>query len=560
MKNIKKYGIVASLAVLGFSCADIDPLEFDVEKPASIVEFDRINAFDDLKSYLPENSSFRIGSKIPLPDYGSMGLYYRVMNRNFNEITPSTEASHGAVVQNDGSLNLASLENFFDAVEVSGISVYWNNLITHSGQNSTYLNSIIAPLVIPGDEGTYLINFEDSEFGDNFPMHNGGSSVVVTDPVTQTGKVLNVLGPQTFPMFSITLPDGVTLGDVETLTFDFNGAGCCGLYGQGLRMGISDGPTVSTFTGYGSPASFGAPDGGWSRNAIILPFADLNLTASQKELNSFTLSVGSATGAANYFIDNLRLFWRQEGETIPKTGEEITEILTYEMDKWISGIAEVGNEGIKTWNVLSHPMSNDNPTELRSGEEMESIPDGTFFWQDHLGPQYGVLAFQMARQYGDSDDLYFINETGLVGNPAKLDGLMQYISYLESNGVQVDGIATEIRIDLSSSLAQVASLFQQLASTGMRIKISSLEVILDSTNPTPVMMNRQEDLYTELVESYFEHIPSNQQYGMVFGRAVDLQEDPLRQGIWYRYRTSENLLDRKPAYAGIAQGLINAFD
>src|SRR5690606_41184434 len=102
----------------------------------------------------------------------------------------------------------------------------------------------------------------------------------------------HVLGPQTFPQFQINLPEGLTLGDAKSVTIDFKGAGCCGLYGGGMRMAISSSVGSVSLSNYNSPSGYGAPDNVWFRNGIILPIADLNLSNAQKELTSFVLTIG----------------------------------------------------------------------------------------------------------------------------------------------------------------------------------------------------------------------------------------------------------------------------
>src|SRR6185503_13439799 len=138
--------------------------------------------------------------------------------------------------------------------------------------------------------GTDIIaNFEADNLAKTYPMTSGGSGTVVNDPKGESGKVLNVVGVQTHPQFTVTVPAGRTLGDYTTLTMDFYGTGSTGLFGTGMKMSINGGALVN----YGSPSSFGCPDGGWGRAKIVLPLATMALTDDQKKLTSFTLAVGS---------------------------------------------------------------------------------------------------------------------------------------------------------------------------------------------------------------------------------------------------------------------------
>jgi hypothetical protein len=154
-------------------------------------------------------------------------------------------------------------------------------------------------------EQTTIADFETNHVGDTYPMTGGnGQCEVVRDP-SGTSNVLHIFGPanMAYPTLPIALPAGTRLGDYQTLRFDFNGGNNSGRYGQGLRMAINHHP----LTGFESAAAFGCPDGAWGRGLIALPLADLPLSEAEKELTAFTLTLGSATGAGNYYIDNVVL-------------------------------------------------------------------------------------------------------------------------------------------------------------------------------------------------------------------------------------------------------------
>jgi hypothetical protein len=82
----------------------------------------------------------------------------------------------------------------------------------------------------------------------------------------------------------------------------------------------------------------------------------------------------------------------------------------------------------------------------------------------------------LARQYGNSSDKLFINDYGLENSLAKCDGLIDYVSYIESKGAQVDGIGTQMHLSLSADTSKIAQMFQKLAATGKLIKISEFDI------------------------------------------------------------------------------------
>src|SRR5690606_8094825 len=156
------------------------------------------------------------------------------------------------------------------------------------------------------------------ELDKSFTMLGEGTNRVVADPDGKSGHALNVKGPRSYPQLQITLPEGRKLGDYLNVTIDFKGGGCCGFYGAAMRLAISASPVGVPLGDYGSPASFGVPDGELGRGLIELPIVTLNLTPAQKEWTQFVLTVGSECGSRDYRIDNVTMNWEVTGETIIK--------------------------------------------------------------------------------------------------------------------------------------------------------------------------------------------------------------------------------------------------
>src|SRR5690606_36665049 len=150
-----------------------------------------------------------------------------------------------------------------------------------------------------------------------------------------------------------------------------------------------------------SPSGYGAPDNVWFREGIILPIANLNLNNAKKELTSFVLTIGSATGGADYLIDNISIQWEKIGETIVKTPEEKAEIFTGELDKWIAAIGAAGKDRVNSWSVVYQPMDEDNPSQLRIGAGVDELPYITFYWQDFRGKDYANIAISMIKQHAN---------------------------------------------------------------------------------------------------------------------------------------------------------------
>mgnify|MGYP000874262027 FL=1 len=114
MKYINKILLTLISTVVLASCVDDAPLMFDVREPSSIAELKYLNDYDVLKSYIDRtaNPNFKLGLGVSVSEYNAKGVVYRLANSNFDEIVAGWEMKHGAVVQDDGSLNLANVTTF----------------------------------------------------------------------------------------------------------------------------------------------------------------------------------------------------------------------------------------------------------------------------------------------------------------------------------------------------------------------------------------------------------------------------------------------------------------
>jgi GH35 family endo-1,4-beta-xylanase len=239
------------------------------------------------------------------------------------------------------------------------------------------------------------------------------------------------------------------------------------------------------------------------------------------------------------------------------TSEEKRDTIASELERWISGMLEVSKDYVKAWDVVNEPMDDASPYELKSGIGEEETSD-IFYWQDYLGEDYAVLAFNLAREYGNSDDILFINDYNLEYDIDKCKGLIQYVEYIESQGAVVDGIGTQMHITIDSDTANIDEMFTLLAATGKIIKISELDIGLgdnvQTDDATDEQYIAQEEMYKYVVEKYFEIIPADQRYGITIWSPLDSSDDSSWRagepiGLW-----TEDY-SRKRAYSGFADGL-----
>jgi len=571
MNMIKKWtgGITICIAMSSIfvACSSFENREFTIDKPQSLIDQEVRDAYKELKTYInySDQPNFKLGVELDLNEVTSNSPLYRLMQSHFDEVN-LTRLNHMDFVAD----NTPVTTNFSSALEANmsaAMPIHAGHLVWHEKQRDAYMRGLIANVTLPGQSGSdVLVNFDNDAIGTAYPTTNSGASAkVVADPDGKSGNALRVLKTTgtAFPQFTVTLPAGRTLGQYKSATIDFKGGGSFGLFGSGMRLAITSSLGDPALTGYGGPSSFGVADNVWGRGTIVLPLANLNLTEQQKELTTFIVTIGSQTGSADYLLDNLTFKWETPGETIVKTPAEKKTIITAELDKWIKAIAGSGKDKVKSWSVVYQPMDEANPSQLRSGPATGTPPANTFYWQDYLGKDYGAIAVGMVKQYANADAKIFFTETNLVDNPSKIQGLKDFIAYTEEKGAKVDGIATELALNVGQDKTKVETMLQGLAGTGKLIKISALDIGTGGATPqaTPALYQEQAEMYKWFVKAYNSAIPAAQRAGITFRSPHDRASgDSWRPnepvGLWTRFTSGSTVnagYQRKPAYIGVLE-------
>jgi GH35 family endo-1,4-beta-xylanase len=713
MKYLTKLWLSAIAVSLLASCADDSKLLFEKDKPANVAELEYLRDYDVLKSYIDRNTNpnFKLGAGVSVSDFTKQGVDHSLIVSNFDEVTAGWEMKHGAVVQDGGSLSFASVSDFISKSKASNVTIYGHTLTWHANQNAEYLNSTIAPTVIPGtggpswevissadfetdDESNFTSNAEAvrSFTADGTGADGTGRALQVTNaavrandwnsqffitfsPATQVGEKyilsmdVRADAAATFSTQAHVVPysykhwnffdqvsanttwapfvkeitisaetSGTTaiafnLGNTATSYYfdnikvskfnesgggptlepsiipnsDFeNGDGGWAGWGNGSTRGLS--AAGGGFGDAGYAYSFTNPSAvnfweaqvaydlspmlqmgstyvlnfkvkasiagniraeiqssadyssdGFGTFAVTTDWEEhtLQTTANKEDRNRFLFSFGDFAGTVYVDDVTLRRIDPDGGgdQIIEKTPAEKKEIIYNELERWIAGMLEVSKEYVKAWDVVNEPMDDGDPYKLKTGVGKE-LSEDEFYWQDYLGKDYAVDAFKLAAQYGNSNDILFINDYNLEYNLDKCRGLIEYVEYIESQGARVDGIGTQMHISTDSEKEKITQMFELLAETGKLIKISELDIGVEKKTPQAVDEDykAQAEMYQFVVEKYFEIIPAAQRYGITIWSPRDSPAssswragEPI--GLW-----TEGY-NRKRAYAGFAEGL-----
>lgn len=531
-----------------------------MEKPQSVALQDSLdNNYNPLKTYVDSvNSDFTLGAGVSLSTYTDEGVMYRLVNSNFKEITAGDGMKHEAVVQSDGSLEIEPITNFLTAAEKAGISVYSHTLVWHANQNAEYLDSTIAPTLVESDGPTWdLVTGPDFETDEatNYESNtnaitsftaegegaNGeGRALIVTNEEVRE----NDYGSQLFVTFS----PQTEIGEQYKLSMEVRADKEASFATQ----------AHSEPGGYLHYDFFGqitaTPE--WTTYTMQITIGD-NTTGAG------TIAFNLGNTATSYYFDNIELTKFNEGggkKYEEKTPEEKKKILSDELERWIAGMMSNASS-VNAWDVVNEPITDGSPMAGQNGFQLktagENPPSDHFYWQDYIGEDYGVQAFQLAREYGDEEDLLFINDYNLEYNLDKCRALINYMEYIEDNGAIVDGIGTQMHLSINSDKKNITEMFRLLAATGKLVKVSELDIGLggiSTDNATPDLYEEQAAMYQYVVEQYFEIVPEDQRYGITVWSPLDSPEnsswragEPI--GLW--------TLDynRKRSYGGFAKGL-----
>ena len=292
------------------------------------------------------------------------------------------------------------------------------------------------------------------------------------------------------------------------------------------------------------------------------------------------------TADATLDVHSVRVCKVTKSNSIPLKPEEKKSLLTDAMGKWIDGMMEATDGYVTSWDVVNEALwdkdeDGDGKFDLQHAATASADDKkNCFYWQDYLGDiDYVRTAVAAARKSfaahnGDPEKLkLFINDYNLESDwddNGKLRSLIQWIKDWEADGVtKIDGIASQMHIycyadpvKQESVKNHIVKMLELMKKSEKLCKISELDMgYVDAAGKdvtydqmTEEQHKEMRDLYTFVLQKYFEIIPIDKQYGITQWCATDSPKDSgwrpgLATGLW-----DLNYL-RKHTYAGFAVGL-----
>ena len=315
---------------------------------------------------------------------------------------------------------------------------------------------------------------------------------------------------------------------------------------------------------------------------------NIKLNLPEVEGGNYDVILKPQTAGATLDVHGLSICKVTKMNSIPLTDEEKKDTLTWAMGKWIDGMMEATDGYVTSWDVVNEALSGedkdgDGKFDLQSAKRGNVSADdakNNFYWQDYLGDiDYVRTAVADARKSfaahnGDPEKLkLFINDYNLESDwddNGKLRSLIKWIKDWEADGVtKIDGIASQMHISCyadpktqEKKKNHIVKMLELMKESGKLCKISELDMgYVDAAGNkvtydqvTEEQHKEMRDLYTFVLQKYFEIIPIDKQYGITQWCATDSPKDSGWRkgeptGLW-----DLNYL-RKHTYAGFAVGL-----
>lgn len=311
---------------------------------------------------------------------------------------------------------------------------------------------------------------------------------------------------------------------------------------------------------------------------------------------AFNLNVNK--NQVDYYFADIHWCTVEKGNKIPLTPEEKKDTLTWAMNKWVAGMMQATEGKVKAWDLINEAISGGGNVngfyDLQSAKYVsEAEAEKKFYWQDYFGAEeYGAIVEKAARDAyaaiegtNPSDLKLFINDYNLESDwddNKKLKSLIYWIGVWEKKGqelgynTKIDGIGSQMHISYyenpqtqESKKNAIVNMLKIMSESGKLVRISELDMgYVDADGKTLTVKDLKEmpleeriakekamgELYKWIIQKYFEIVPAAQQYGITQWCITDAPDnsgwrggEPV--GLW----TTD--YERKPAYAGFAEGL-----
>lgn len=165
MKDYKKLIWALPVVTAMTGCTDfIDNTDYTVDKPENIAQYEYLNSYGTLKSYIDRgaHSGFLLGTGVSADDYLKRTGVFLLTNSNFDQVTTGNAMKYASIVNDKGEMDFGKVRDFVSAATEAGLEVYGHTLCWHEQQTVKWLNSLIKDkeLEIDPNEKLEVVDYE----------------------------------------------------------------------------------------------------------------------------------------------------------------------------------------------------------------------------------------------------------------------------------------------------------------------------------------------------------------------------------------------------------------
>jgi endo-1,4-beta-xylanase len=539
-KGIMKYILCLCAAALVFSACKKDP--------NGVLNTGQFNVIQDpggpLKSVA---TGFPIGFAIDYTPFKNDPKYAATVAAEGSSVTFGYYMKHGAVVKDNGTYDFTRTDELVNLAGAAGLQIFGHTLGWHANQNAVYLKNYAGITVPAAAELSVNGGFENGGGSlANWSTYNAmnGATIGVGSGATEvrTGtRSMKVVNPVANPgnQWRVQVASDLMnteVGKQYTFVYWVKAAAA----GGSIRL--------STQTSGGGSAQY---QGDQNINSSAFGQITWTFTANSPQTRVL-FDMGQA--ANTYFIDDASF---KEVISAP-SGAQIALKLDTALNNFITTMVNRYKAKVKEWDVVNELFADNGA--IRNTTNTDVSPADVLVWSHYMGRDYALKAFNYAKAADPTATLY-INDYNLESSAAKVDSLVAFVNELKTKGAKVDGIGTQMHVSLNTSFAGIDAMFQKLAATGLKVRISELDVRINPTDKPDISRSATMDayqahMYNYIINSYLKYVPPAQQAGITIWGVTDADSWIV---VTLRKRDYPLLFDanygKKAAYAGVLQGL-----
>jgi endo-1,4-beta-xylanase len=454
------------------------------------------------------NSGFPFGLAIEYALFKQNQAYAGIVKREASVVTFGYQMKHGAIVKDDGSFDFSSADELLALCNNAGLEVYGHTLVWHQNQNGNYLRS----LTTGSTGGPNLLTSGDFESGTGTTGTGStlftGWNCLAGGAASATFSAVAGNGSARAMQVAVTTP-GANAYDVQSIGEAFT-AKTGGVYkvSVDIKSSVPTGKVRLVMQNTQYQQTDITPTTSWNTYTWNVTMSETN---PMLRLNF--------PAAGTYTIDNISI--SDLSDAPPPSNTQVVAAVDSAMSRFIRASMMRYAGKVKAWDVVNEPMMDGN-SGLRTNTG--TTTGDVFYWSQYLGREYALKAFQYAKA-ADPNALLFINDYNLEYNAAKLDSLISYVNELKAKGAKIDGIGTQMHININTSLSGIDEAFKKLAATGLKVRVSELDVRVNPNDVTGFVagkteLDAQASMYKYVLNSFIQNVPQPQRYGfMVWGIA-----------------------------------------